>query len=161
MALKPILYVEDEEDDVLFMNMAFKQAVISHPLVALTDGQKAIDYLLGSGAYSNRDEHPLPCLMLLDLNLPKKSGLEVLKWIRNEPSISTLPVIVLTSSLQDADIHRAYVQGANAYLVKPSNPKELPVIVRTIHDFWLIQNRSVEPGWNSLNTRDLHRDPAS
>jgi DNA-binding response OmpR family regulator len=92
--------------------------------------------------------------LLLDLNLPKKSGLEVLKWIRNEPLVSTLPVIVLTSSLQDADIHRAYVQGANAYLVKPAKPDELVAMAKTIKDFWLSQNRTVEKAWDLFGTND-------
>jgi DNA-binding response OmpR family regulator len=89
-------------------------------------------------------------LLLLDLKLPKKSGLEVLKWIRNETAVSTLPVIVLSSSLQDADIHRAYVQGANAYLVKPSAPGELSRMVTTIRDFWLSHNRTDEASWDTL-----------
>ncbi len=139
---KPVLYAEDEADDGFFMRRAFGDARIVHPLVIVPDGQEAIDYLRGSGGYSNRGEYPQPCLLLLDLNMPKKSGLEVLKWIRNEPSISTLPVIVLTSSLQDADIHRAYIQGANAYLVKPSAFEELIRMVKTIRDFWLSQNRT-------------------
>ena len=147
---KPILYAEDEEDDAYFMRRAFKTAAIAHPLVVVPDGQQAIEYLSGAGCYSNRDEYPLPCLLLLDLNLPKKSGIEVLTWIRNDTSVSTLPVIVLTSSLQDADIHRAYVQGANAYLVKPSSIDQLVRTVKTIRDFWLNQNRSDQKSWESL-----------
>jgi CheY-like chemotaxis protein len=146
--LRPVLYAEDEEDDSFFMKRAFAEAGISHPLKIVDDGQEAIDYLSGTGRYADRNEYPLPCLLLLDLNLPRKSGLEVLKWIRNDTSISTLPVIVLTSSLQDADIHRAYVQGANAYLVKPSAPDELAQIVKTIGDFWLNKNRTPGKTWN-------------
>jgi len=141
MNLKPVLYAEDEEHDVFFLQRAFTQAGISHPLVLAADGQEAIDYCAGNGPYVDREKHPLPCLLLLDLNMPKKSGLEVLKWLRSEPAISTLPAIVLTSSLQDADIHRAYLQGANAYLVKPSNPEELVTMAKTLKDFWLTQNR--------------------
>jgi CheY-like chemotaxis protein len=152
--LKPILYAEDEQDDSYFMTRAFAQADISNPLIIVRDGQEALDYCNGTGRYSNRDEYPLPCLLLLDLNLPKKSGLEVLKWIRNEPLVSTLPVIVLTSSLQDADIHRAYVQGANAYLVKPAKPDELVAMAKTIKDFWLSQNRTVEKAWDLFGTND-------
>jgi CheY-like chemotaxis protein len=140
--LLPILYAEDEENDVFFMQRAVEKAGISNPLVVVPDGQAVIDYCSGSHCYSNRHEHPLPCLLLLDLNLPRKSGLEVLKWIRNEPALSTLPVIVLTSSLQDVDIHRAYVQGANSYLVKPSRPDGLVALAQTIKEFWLTQNRT-------------------
>ncbi len=141
MSLKPILYAEDDENDTFFLQRAFKQAGISHPLVTLSDGQEAIDYCLGRGLYTDRIEHPLPCLFLLDLNMPKKTGLEVLKSIRAEPSVRILPVIFLTSSLQDSDIHRAYLNGANAYLAKPSQPEALVVMAKAIQDFWLSQNR--------------------
>jgi CheY-like chemotaxis protein len=144
MKIKPILYVEDEEDDAFFVKRAFDQAGIVNPLIVVSDGQEAIDYCAGSGRYKNRDEYPLPCLVLLDLNIPKKSGLEVLKWIRTQPSVSTLPVLVITSSSQHSDIHRAYLQGANAYLVKPSKSNELVEMVKAIKDFWLIQNRAVQ-----------------
>ena len=140
MSLKPILYAEDEENDAFFLERAFKQAGIANPLVTVSDGQAAIDYCLGRGRYTNRGEHPLPCLLLLDLNMPKKTGIEVLMRIREEPSVRTLPVIVLTSSLQDSDIHRAYLKGANAYLAKPSQPEGLLVMAKAIQDFWLTQN---------------------
>lgn len=135
MEIKPVLYAEDEEDDSFFMERAFKEAGISNPLVVVTEGQSAIDYCSGSGRYEDRTAYPLPCLLLLDLNMPKKTGLEVLKWIRTQPNFCTLPVVVVTSSIQDADIHRAYIQGANAYLVKPSKPDELIVMVKAINDF--------------------------
>jgi len=138
--LKPILYAEDEENDAFFLKRAFAQAGITHPLVVVSDGQQVMDYCSGSGPFGNRLEYPLPCLMLLDLNMPRKTGMEVLKWIREEPAVRTLPVIVLSSSLQDSDIHRAYVVGANAYLTKPSQPEELIVMAKAIQDFWLNQN---------------------
>src|SRR4030095_8087254 len=106
---KPILYAEDDPNDIFFMQRAFKQAGIVNPLHIVTSGTLAIDYLAGSGPYANREEHPLACLVLLDLNMPGKSGLDVLKWIRTQPRISTLPIVVITSSTQDSDIHRAYL----------------------------------------------------
>lgn|GEM_PF-240968 len=144
---KPVLYAEDEEDDVFFMRRAFTDAGIRNPLVIVPNGQEAIDYLLGAGRYSSRDECPLPCLLLLDLKLPKKSGMEVLHWIRTESAISTLPVVILTSSPQDADIQHAYFQGANAYLVKPSAPEELVRMASAIQGFWLTENRTAEKSW--------------
>ena len=84
-----------------------------------------------------------PSLVLLDLNMPKKSGMEVLKWIHNELSIRTLPVIILTSSLQDEDIHPAYSAGANAYLGKPSRPDDLVHLANAIKDFWINHNRTI------------------
>ena len=160
MNLKPVLYAEDEDNDAFFLKRAFDVAIVAHPLVVVPDGQVAIDYCSGAGRYSNRDEFPLPCLLLLDLNMPKKTGLEVLKWIRNSPTVSTLPVIILTSSLQDEDVHRAYLQGANAYLVKPSNPDELIAMAKTIKDFWLTQNRTAEKAWNILGQDTDRPDPA-
>jgi CheY-like chemotaxis protein len=112
-------------------------------LVVVSDGQEAIDYCAGTGRYTDRKEHPLPCLLLLDLNMPRKTGLEVLTWVRHETSVATLPAIVLTSSLQDSDIQRAYLHGANAYLGKPSQPDGLVVMAKAILDFWLNQNRVV------------------
>lgn len=159
MHLQPILYAEDEENDAFFLKRAFKQAGISHPLIVVSDGQDAIDYCAGSGRYVNRAEHPLPCLLLLDLNMPRKSGIEVLEWIRKEPSVRTLPVIVLTSSLQDSDIHRAYTHGANAYLAKPSQPEGLIAVAQTIKDFWLTLNRTVQkcPDLFEATTRSSQR----
>ena len=143
MNFKPILYAEDEDNDAFFLRRAFQQAEIPHPLVVVPDGQEAIDYCCGSGRYENRAEHPLPCLVLLDLNMPKKSGMEVLTWIREELLLRTLPVIILTSSLQDADIHRAYHAGANAYLGKPSRPDDLLKMAMAIKDFWIDHNRTI------------------
>ncbi|MGD0815611.1 MAG: response regulator [Verrucomicrobiota bacterium] len=155
MTNKPVLYAEDEENDALFLQRAFKLAAVEHKLIVVPDGQEAINYCSGAVGYSNRDEYPLPCLLLLDLNMPRRSGLEVLKWVRSEPAISTLPVIVLTSSLHDADVHRAYLQGANAYLVKPTNPGHLVAIAKTIKDFWLTHNRMPTKSWNLVDAGGL------
>jgi two-component system response regulator len=141
--MNPVLYAEDEEDDVFFLRKAFEKAGINNPLVIAPDGLAAIEYLSGKGQHSERAEHPLPCLALLDLNLPNKSGLEILEWIRAQSSLSALPVLILTSSTQEADVHRAYRQGANGFLVKPGRPDELLAMVKAIRDFWLIHNRGV------------------
>ncbi len=146
MTINPILYAEDEEDDVFFVQRAFKDAGILNPLVVVPDGSLAVDYLSGTGPYLNRAEHRLPCLVLLDLNLPNQSGLEILKWIRKNPAICGLPVVMLTSSAQEADIHRAYIQGANGFLVKPGTPAELLTMIKAIKDYWLIHNRAVLNG---------------
>ena len=142
MNLRPILYAEDDENDAYFLQRAFRLAGISHPLVIVSNGQEVIDYCSGEGRFTQRDEHPLPFLVLLDLNMPRKSGIEVLKWIREKPSFRTLPVIVLTSSLQDNDIEQAYLAGANAYLAKPSQPEELNNTAESIKSFWFDQNRT-------------------
>ena len=109
----PILYAEDDENDAFLANHAFEKAGILNPLVVVSDGKAAIEYLAGTAQYANRTEYPLPCLVLLDLKMPGVSGLEVLKWIRSQRSVCTLPVLMLTSSNQDGDVHRAYILGAN------------------------------------------------
>jgi CheY-like chemotaxis protein len=139
--MAPILCAEDDENDVFFIQRAFKQVGILPFLVILANGQLVIDYLLGRGSYADRIAHPLPCLLLLDLNMPLKTGLEVLTWIRGHPPLRVLPVIMLTSSSRPEDINRAYLQGANGYLVKPGDPNQMVSMVKSIKDFWLTHNR--------------------
>jgi len=141
--LNPIvLYAEDDDNDAFLVRRAFEQAGITHRLVVVEDGKSAIEYLSGTGTYADRAQHPLPGFVLLDLNMPGLSGIEVLKWIRTTPNVCTLPVVVLTSSNQDRDVHRAYVQGANGYLVKPGTLEEFATLARAIKDYWLTQNRA-------------------
>jgi CheY-like chemotaxis protein len=135
-----ILYAEDDENDAFLVQHAFAKAEIANPLVIVNSGQAAMEYLSSVGA--DPASNPLPCLVLLDLNMPGRSGLEVLKWVRTTPGLSTLVVVMLTSSNQEADIHRAYLQGANGYLVKPSKIDELVSMVKAVKDFWLLQNRA-------------------
>lgn len=143
MNFKPILYAEDEENDAFFMQRAFKQAGIENKLIVVADGRQAVDYLSNEGEYANRNLNPLPCLVLLDLNMPRLSGVDVLKWMRAQPFLSGLPVLVVTSSNRDSDVHRAYLQGANGYLVKPSQPDDLVAMVKSIKEFWLTHNHGV------------------
>src|SRR6266487_3652096 len=146
---KTILLVEDEENDVFFLKYAFKEVGILNPLQVAQDGQEAIDYLSGNGGYADRERFPLPCLTLLDLKLPRVMGLEVLKWMREQPGLKNLPVIILTSSRLGPDIERAYELKANAYLVKPSSPPELRKIATGIKEFWLELNRGPAVGQES------------
>ena len=146
---KTILLVEDEENDVFFMKYAFKEVGILNPLQVAQDGQQAIDYLSGRGDYADRARFPLPCLTLLDLKLPQVMGLEVLRWMREQPGLKTLPVIILTSSRLGPDIERAYELRANAYLVKPSSPPELREIAMGIKQFWLELNHGPAVGQES------------
>ena len=135
-----ILLVEDNPDDVFFMQRAFKATAIENPLQVAVDGQEAIDYLAGAGKFADRNAFPLPCLMLLDLKLPRKTGHEVLKWIRDRPDLATLIVIALTTSRETKDITDAYRLCVNAYLVKPTSPAELANIMTKIRDFWIDLN---------------------
>jgi len=136
---RTILLVEDEEGDVFFMQQAMKKAGVLNPLQVASDGQMAIDYFKGTGKYANRKEYPLPCLVLLDLKLPRVMGLDVLKWLRQQSEVTPI-VVILTSSKEEADIATAYRLGANGYLVKPSDASELIDMAKSIKDFWLTQN---------------------
>lgn len=139
---KLILLVEDNEDDVFILKMAFKKAGLRHPVAVAEDGQQALDYLRGAGEFADRNRFPLPALVLLDLKLPKIMGLDVLRAIRENPGLAPLIVTVLTSSDQDRDIERAYRLGANSYLVKPSAADRILQMARTLCEYWLEWNVS-------------------
>ncbi len=136
-----ILLVEDDSNDVFFLQYAFEAAAISNPLKAVADGQKAIDYLQGAGEYADRVQFPLPILVLLDLKLPVKMGFEVLRWIQGQRHLANLPVIVLTSSADAADIDLAYALGARSYLVKPVALEKRIEMAKIIKNYWLELNR--------------------
>jgi CheY-like chemotaxis protein len=132
-----ILYAEDEENDVYFLADAFKIVGSQHTLKAVQDGQEALDYLSGKGAFADRLRYPFPALILLDINMPKQSGLEVLEWLRQQPNFKSVPVLMLTSSSRQEDMDKARLLGAEDYLLKPSNPRKLVDLVKTLHDRWL------------------------
>ncbi len=134
--IPPILYVEDEPNDVFFLELAFKRAGIKSPLRIAPDGQQAEAYLLGEGEYADRKKHPLPRLVILDINLPLKNGIEVLETIRGHPALRSLPVIILSSSAHDSEVQRAELLGIESYKVKPSNPTELAAWVATTLTEW-------------------------
>jgi CheY-like chemotaxis protein len=133
-----ILLAEDDENDVFFMERAFKQAKIANPLHRVKDGEEAIAYLKGEGQYADRGEFPLPYLVLLDLKMPRKNGFELIEWVRQQPGLKRLPLVVLTSSKEDPDVNRAYELGATTYLVKPVKFEGLVEMMRTLNLYWLI-----------------------
>jgi CheY-like chemotaxis protein len=132
-----VLYAEDEPTDIFFLQRAFTNVGIQHRLESVPDGEAAIEYLSGADAYADREKNPLPCLILLDINMPRLSGLEVLEWMRKQPQLKKIPVLMLTSSSHPADMERARRLEANEYLTKPSNPAKLVELVRTIQKRWL------------------------
>jgi CheY-like chemotaxis protein len=136
-----ILLVEDNEDDVFFMKRALRTAEVRQSLQVVMDGQSAVDYLGGVGQFADRRQYPLPCLILLDLKLPRKNGLEVLEWIRRESPVRSVVVLILSTSKENSDIEAAYRLSANAYLVKPAVVEQLTDIVRAIKAFWLTHNQ--------------------
>lgn len=140
MTTKTILLVEDEPNDVIFFEHMIKKAAIANPLQITRDGVEALNYLKGTDKFADREIYPLPCLIILDLKLPRATGFEVLKYIREHPVLRRLIAVVLTSSASEEDIAKAYELGANAYLVKPSNSTQLADIVQSIKHFWLTHN---------------------
>ena len=140
--LSTVLLVEDNPDDADLIAYAFEKAGIVNPLVILGDGDVAVAYFEGAGFYSDRHRHPLPGLVLLDLKLPRRSGFDVLRAIRADRVAKHTPVVVLTSSNQDADIERAYALHANSYLVKPIRRDALLAMVVTLDAYWIKLNRS-------------------
>jgi CheY-like chemotaxis protein len=158
MSPPPVLYAEDDENDVFLLERAFARAGVENPLQAVTDGAAAQRYLSGTDEFADRDRFPAPCLALLDLNLPRKSGLEVLQWVRTTPTLRSLPVILLTSSSQKRDIQAAYTYGANGYLVKPASAEKLVELVTALRDTCLIPDAPVR-GW--LELKGNQRPPAA
>ena len=135
-----VLLVEDDPNDVALTQRAFERAGLANPLQIVNDGEQAIAYLAGEAPYTDRQRHPLPILVLLDLKLPRRSGFDVLGWLRGMPDVRRLPVVVLTSSAQSPDINRAYDAGANSYLVKPVAFEHLLALVRTLGLYWITTN---------------------
>ncbi|MDB6108729.1 MAG: two-component system response regulator [Pedosphaera sp.] len=133
-----ILMAEDDENDVFFLERAFKQAQIANPVIRVKDGEEAVAYLKGEGAYADREKFPLPYLMLLDLKMPRRNGFEVIQWVREQPGLKRLPLVILTSSKEDPDINRGYELGANTYLVKPVKFEGLVEMMKALNLYWLI-----------------------
>ena len=133
----PILLVEDDDNDVLFMQLAFKRASMPNRLIALHDGAEAIDYLDGVRPYADRARFPTPCLILTDLKMPRMDGFDLLAWIQDRPEHQHIPVIVLSSSNQPEDRRRALELGARDYWVKPSEIQTLMRIVQQMRTTWV------------------------
>jgi len=163
-----ILLVEDRQDDALLLLRSFAKAGIKHPIRVLTDADEALAYLSGSGKYSNRQAHPVPVLVLLDLKMPGTDGFEVLKWIRTHSQLSSLPVVVLTSSDCIRDVNLAYRLGADFFLVKPKDFSGFVEFSNFISDHWFLWTKTpIAPGqpsaaeWEPQNKRVLLRDKQS
>jgi CheY-like chemotaxis protein len=135
-----VLVVEDDPYDTKLILRAIEKARLANPIQTVQDGEMAVAYLSGQTPYADREQHPLPVLILLDLKLPKCSGFEVLQWIRREPLLRRIPVVVLTSSRLSSDVGRAYDLGANSYLVKPVGTEELINLLKSIEIYWLLTN---------------------
>ena len=135
-----ILLVEDNPDDEVLTLRAFRKNNIANEVVVARDGVEALDYLFGTGAHTGRDLSQLPQVVLLDLNLPRLGGLDVLRRIRSEPTTQIVPVVVLTSSKEDRDLVESYRLGANSYVRKPVDFLEFVEAARQLGLYWLVLN---------------------
>jgi CheY-like chemotaxis protein len=135
-----ILVAEDVANDVLLLQIACKKAELFNPMQIVRNGDEAINYLQGAGPFSDRSQFPNPRILLLDLNMPRKSGFEVLAWLRIQPRLRRLPVFIFTASMRAADIECAYELGTNAFLVKPTAMPDLVDMMRCLRD-WLRCNQ--------------------
>lgn len=141
MAAKPILLVEDNPDDEELILLALKDHNIANDVVVVRDGVEALDYLFATGRYAGRDLTKPPAVVLLDLKLPKLSGLEVLKCVREDPRTKIIPVVILTSSNEERDIVASYQLGINSFVRKPIDFHEFQKVVKEIGVYWLLVNQ--------------------
>jgi CheY-like chemotaxis protein len=136
-----VLIAEDRQEDIDILKLAFKRAHVDVKLRFVSDGEEAIRYFKGEGPFANRAEYPLPRLLLLDIKMPIKNGFEVLEWLRQQPGLRRLQVIIFSSSELPEDIDRACDLGANSYLVKPYKFDDLQLVARALDSYWLKLNR--------------------
>ena len=132
-----VLLVEDDLNDIFLVKRAFKMARIKNPLQIVTDGQEAISYLRGEGKYADREAYPLPKLIVMDIRMPRRSGFEVLEWVKdNRKPLHRIPVVIVSSSDNHSDINHAYELGANAYMVKPVEFHAVEHLFESITHYW-------------------------
>jgi len=139
-----ILLVEDQENDVVLVRRAFERGQILNPLMVVHSGQEAMAYLAGEGKYRNREDYPLPELMLLDIKMPGSDGFEVLRWVRAQSDFSGLIIVMLTSSDRVYDVNQAYKLGANSFLVKPLDFENYIQTCHVLKQYWLHVNKRPE-----------------
>ena len=140
---KTILLVEDNQDDIDLTVRALQKSNILNEMITVRDGVEALDYLMCRGAYAHRDPEDLPAVILLDLKLPKMSGLELLKKLRKEEKTKLVPVVILTSSKEEQDLIQGYSLGANSYIRKPVDFNRFAEAVRQLGMYWLLLNETL------------------
>jgi CheY-like chemotaxis protein len=149
MNSKTILLVEDNPSDIELTKRALERGHIANELAVVEDGEEALDYLFGRGAYSGRDISQLPTLTLLDLKLPKIPGLEVLRQIRADPRLRRMPVVILTTSTEEQDVTAGYELGVNSYIRKPVDFNQFTKAIEHLGLYWLVMNQT-PPNGNEL-----------
>lgn len=130
-----ILLVDDNPHDVVLIRLAFRRVGIIDTIHLVKDGVEAMRYIQGEGAYADRHHFPTPTLVLLDLKMPQTSGFDVLSWIREQPALANVLVVVMSGSKNDEDIERAYALGANSYLVKPTRFEDMVKMMESLKDY--------------------------
>ena len=136
-----ILFVEDNSNDAELAIRELKKHNMANNLVHIEDGEEALEFIFGTGKFSSRDVTRPPKLILLDIQMPKVNGIEVLQKIKSDPRTRTIPVVMLTSSKEDPDIQKSYELGANSYIVKPVNFKGFSDAIRNLGFYWLLLNQ--------------------
>ena len=144
MHLKPILVVEDDPVDREMIELAFKRAAVEHPVVTVSDGQEALDYLNAKGRFRDRRSEDVPVVIVLDLDMPLMGGHEFLSLIKAQPDFALIPIVVLTTSQFDQDLIQSYGSGANSCITKPGDFEQLIEIARAIGGYWCRINRLPE-----------------
>jgi CheY-like chemotaxis protein len=150
-----ILVAEDNENDVLMLRRAFLHLVVTAPVQYVANGEEVIAYLSGTGRFANRDEYPLPDILLLDLKMPRKNGFDVLRWWRERKDLAAIRVVVLTTSEEIRDVNEAYRLGVASFLVKPFNFDEFRNTLFAMFQYW----RANQLGLSSRQPGDPQRDP--
>lgn len=135
-----ILLVEDNPDDIELTMRALRKGKIGNNISVVRDGEEALDFLLHRGEYSDKEKFPIPGLILLDLNLPKRNGIEILRKIKAEPILKRVPVIMLTTSKRDEDIIQSYDLGVNSYIMKPVEFDKFIQTIKNIELYWVLTN---------------------
>ena len=131
-----ILIAEDNEDDAFILTHTLNAAGLPNPVFICRDGQEVINYIKGDGSFSDREKYPLPGMLILDIKMPRLTGLEVLRWVRAHPGCAVIPTIILTSSAHPNDVLEAFANGVNAYFMKPPTTDEMRDLLQLIHRFW-------------------------
>jgi CheY-like chemotaxis protein len=155
-----ILIAEDSADDYFLLERAFRRAGIEASMIRVRDGIEAQAYLSGEGEYHDRARYPLPDFALVDIKMPRLNGLEFLQWVRNQPGLRRIPIVMLTSSNEDRDIAVAYDLGANSYVTKPNSLADLTALTECLKNYWLQWNQkpsvSLQPPRPPLSARETH-----